>query len=55
MFARGFLINRFLYAGVYCIRNVWNMGLPVISLGVIRPKFYYLSLFFYIYTVGKST
>ena len=57
MFARGFLINRFLqtlYAGGYCIRNVWNVGLPVISLGVIRSKFHYLSLFF-IYTVEKST
>ena len=46
MFTRGFLINTFLFAGVYCIRNVWNVGLSVISLGVIRSKFYYLSLFF---------
>ena len=45
MFARGFLINRFLYAGVYCISNVWNVGLPVISLGVIRSKFHYPILF----------
>ena len=49
MFARGFLINRFLFASVYCIRNVWNVGLPVISLGVIRSKFYYLSCHYAIF------
>lgn len=30
----GFLINRFLYTGVYCMRKVWNVGLLEIYLWV---------------------